>query len=59
MAAPPCNVRVTVARTDGRGDPDHDRVGDHNYQDFRVWIEQTTHWAVRNGRSVTITPVER
>jgi hypothetical protein len=59
MASAPTNVRVVIESADGRSEPDHDRVGDHNYQDFRDWIMKTTHWAVRNGRKVTITPVER
>ena len=59
MPPPPTNVRVVIKPVDGKSEPDHDRVIDHNYQDARDWILQTTHWAVRNGRSVTITPVER
>lgn len=59
MALLPANVRVVVAPVDAPHTPDHDRAGDHNYQDFRDWIMTTTYWAVRNGRTVTITPVER
>ncbi len=58
MAAQPTNVRVIITHVP-TGKVDHDRVGDHNYQDFRDWITQTAHWAVRNERSVSIVPVER
>jgi hypothetical protein len=62
----PRNVRVVVEvavdrAPDGarKGTVDHDRVLDHNYVDTHEWIAKTTYWAARNGRSVTITPVER
>lgn len=54
---PACLVRVVVCEAnDDEADAIHDRTGDHNYADFRDWIRDTIHWAVRNGKMVTIEP---
>lgn len=53
---PPCQIRVVV-REDK--DPDviiHDKRGDHNDRFFRDWITNTTWWALRNGKCVSMYP---
>lgn len=57
MRREPCMIRVVV-REDG--DPDriwHDETGDHNAGYFRDWISTTEHWAMRNGKTLTMYPI--
>ena len=52
----PCNVRVVI-RDDNEPDTIiHDKTADHNERFFRDWIEKTTWWALRNGKSVSMYP---
>lgn len=53
----PCPIRFKVR--DGLGDDApliHDKTGDHNDRYFRDWITDTTWWALRNGKAVTLEP---
>lgn len=53
----PCPIRVVV-REDSNADlpPIHDKTGDHNDRFFRDWITNTTWWALRNGKTVSMFP---
>ena len=35
----------------------HDRTGDHLASKFRLWINKTVFWAVRNNYRVTLIPM--
>lgn len=50
-------IRVLVRETEGDCEIIHDRTGNHNDKYFREWIENTTFWAMRNGKSVLQYPV--
>lgn len=39
-------------------EPESERVIDHDDSLHRQWLGKHIFWAVRNGRAVTITPVE-
>ena len=54
---PPCMIRVVVrenSNPDAR--PIHDKTGDHNDRFFRDWITDTTWWALRNDKYVSLYP---
>ena len=49
-------IRVIIRPLDS-GEIDHDRTIDHYDPIHRKWLNNTTHWAMHNGRSVTMHPV--
>lgn len=51
-----CVIRFTVQEPDGKYI--HDKTADHNDRFFRDWLRSTTWWAMRNGKKVTMTPVD-
>lgn len=52
----PCPIRVVVREGTNADVAIHDKTGDHNDRFFRDWITNTTWWALRNGKSVTMYP---
>jgi hypothetical protein len=55
---PRCMVRVVVHDKGDERAVIHDREGDHNYEDFREWIIHTSYWAMRNGKTVWLEPLD-
>lgn len=36
----------------------HDKIGDHDDHQFRVWMGKTAYWAMRNDHSITCYPLD-